>query len=149
MGTRRFAVPRDFMICGHEYHRLCKPCSAIVHHLEPKVLARSSETATTATTLPSGRVGRCGGNVLDASNTHTGTSEGAEGRLSAGAGGLGAVTTCGPNLDVEGRDAELLAAGGYSWVSTVACAPVLRDGTHRRPGLPTWLRTARTRHGRP
>jgi hypothetical protein len=68
-----------------------------------------SETTTAATTLPPGGVGR--GDVLDASNAHAGTGERAEGGLGTGAGGLGAVTTSGPDLDVEGRDAELLAAG--------------------------------------
>jgi hypothetical protein len=70
-----------------------------------------SETTTAATTLPPGRVGRGGGDVLDASNAHAGTGERAEGGLGTGAGGLGAVATSGPDLDVEGRDAELLAAG--------------------------------------
>ena len=70
-----------------------------------------SETATTATTLPPGRVGRGGCDVLDTTDAHTGTGESAKGRLGTGAGGLGAVTTSGPDLDVEGRDAELLAAG--------------------------------------
>lgn len=76
-----------------------------------------SETATTATTLPACGVGRCGGDVLDTANAHTGTGEGTESRLGTGAGGLGAVTTGGTDLDVEGRDAELLAAGG--WCSLV------------------------------
>ena len=73
-----------------------------------------SETATTATTLPACGVGRCGGNVLDTSNAHTGTGKGAESGLGTGAGGLGAVTTGGTDLDVEGGDTELLAAGGWN-----------------------------------
>ena len=44
-------------------------------------------------------------------NLHTGTGEGTEGRLGTRAGSLGAVTTGGANLDVEGVDAELLALG--------------------------------------
>lgn len=72
-----------------------------------------SETATTATTLPSGGVGRGGCDILDTANAHAGTGEGAEGGLGTGAGGLGAVTTSGSDLDVEGSDAELLAAGSY------------------------------------
>lgn len=82
------------------------PCHAL------PCLRTCSETATTATSLPACGVGGCGGDVLDASNAHTGTGEGAEGRLGTGAGGLGAVTTGGADLDVQGRDAELLAAGG-------------------------------------
>ena len=72
-----------------------------------------SETATTATTLPPRGVGRGGGHVLDTSNAHTGTGKSAESRLGTGAGGLGAVSTSSADLDVEGRDAELLAAGSY------------------------------------
>ena len=86
----------------------------LLHHPEKKTktLRRTrSETTTTATTLPPGRVGGSGGDVLDAANAHAGTGKSAEGRLGTGAGGLGAVTTSGPDLDVEGRDAELLAAG--------------------------------------
>lgn len=44
-------------------------------------------------------------------NLHTGTGEGTESRLGTGAGSLGAVTTGGADLDVEGVDAELLALG--------------------------------------
>jgi len=77
-----------------------------------------SETTTTATTLPPGGVGRGGGDILDTSNAHTGTGERAESRLGTGAGGLGAVTTSGPDLDVEGRDAEFLAASSCSFVSS-------------------------------
>lgn len=77
----------------------------------PKSMRTKSETATTATTLPAGRVRRGGGDVLNAADLHAGTGKGTESRLSTGTGGLGAVTTSGPNLDVEGSDAELLAAG--------------------------------------
>lgn len=71
----------------------------------------ASQTATTATTLPAGRVGRRGGDVLDAADPHAGTGKGTEGGLGTGTGGLGAGTTGGADLDVEGGDAELLAAG--------------------------------------
>lgn len=69
------------------------------------------ETTTTATTLSAGRVGGGRGDVLDAANLHAGAGEGAEGGLGAGAGGLGGVTAGGADLDVQGVDAELLAAG--------------------------------------
>lgn len=39
---------------------------------------------------------------------HAGASEGAEGGLCAGAGGLGLVTTGGAHLDVQGGDAQFL-----------------------------------------
>ena len=70
------------------------------------------QTATTATTLATSRVGRNGGDVLDTTDSHAGTGEGTEGRLGTGTGGLGAGTTSGADLDVQGVDAELLAAGG-------------------------------------
>jgi hypothetical protein len=76
-----------------------------------------SETTTTATSLPPGGVGWGGGDVLNTSNAHTSTGKSAESRLGTGAGGLGAVTTSSPDLDVEGRDAEFLAAGSFLVVS--------------------------------
>lgn len=79
-------------------------------HKEMHTVVRS-ETTTTATTLSAGAVGGSGGDVLDAADSHAGTGEGTEGRLGTGAGGLGAVTTGGTDLDVEGSDADLLAAG--------------------------------------
>ena len=79
-----------------------------------------SETATTATTLPPGRVGRGGGDVLDTSDAHASTGKSAESGLGTGAGRLGAVTTGGPDLDVQGGDAEFLAAGSCS--SSQYCA---------------------------
>lgn len=48
--------------------------------------------------------------LTNAANAHAGAGKGAEGRLGAGARGLGADTTGGAELDVEGVDAELLAA---------------------------------------
>jgi len=90
-----------------------------------------SETTATATALATGRVGRSRGDVLNAADLHAGAGEGTEGRLGTGAGGLGAVTcegvhvsilesgggkhgvkrtTGSTDLDVEGSDANLLAA---------------------------------------
>jgi hypothetical protein len=90
--------------------------------IERAILRTRSETTTTATTLPPGGVGRGGGDVLDTSDAHASTGKSAEGGLGTGAGGLGAVTTSGPDLDVEGRDAELLAAGSYF---LLACRPYM------------------------
>lgn len=88
--------------------------AVLLHLLHSQEKSRTcSETATTATTLSPGRVGGSGGHILDTSNAHTSTGKSAEGGLGTGAGGLGAVTTSGADLDVEGRDAELLAAGSY------------------------------------
>jgi hypothetical protein len=92
--------------------------------MERAISRTRSETTTTATTLPPGRVGWGGGDVLDTSNAHTGTGKRTESGLSTGTGGLGAVTTSGPDLDVEGRDAELLAAGSCSLVSVLPSTSV-------------------------
>jgi hypothetical protein len=84
-----------------------------VSTIERAIPRTCSKTTTTATTLPPRGVGRRGGDVLDTSDAHASTGKSAEGGLGTGAGGLGAVTTSGPDLDVEGRDAELLAASSY------------------------------------
>lgn len=52
------------------------------------------------------------GDVLDTSNAHASAGKSTESGLGTGAGGLGAVTTSGADLDMQGRYAELLAAGG-------------------------------------
>lgn len=74
-------------------------------------VTRTLQTATTAGALAAGGVGRDRGDVLDAANLHTRTGEGAESGLRAGARGLGAHTTDGAHLHVQGGDAALLAAG--------------------------------------
>jgi hypothetical protein len=89
------------------------PCSTT----ERAISRTRSETTTTATTLPPGGVGWGGGDVLDTSDAHASTGKSTESRLGTGAGGLCAVTTSSPDLDVEGRDAEFLAAGSCSVVS--------------------------------
>merc|ERR1719251_82826 len=63
--------------------------------------------STPTTLLPCGIAGD-GSAVLNATDLHAGTSESSEGRLCAGTRGLGAVATCGSQLDVEGSDAESL-----------------------------------------
>jgi hypothetical protein len=104
----------------------------------PAERATRSETATTATTLPPRGVGRGGGNVLDASNAHASAGKSAESRLGAGAGGLGAVSTGRADLDVEGGDAELLAAGGYTvsaaYPNIPSCEIVRTDVLGRQHG---------------
>lgn len=51
-----------------------------------------------------------GGNILNATNLHSSTSEGTESSLSTGSGVLGAGSSHSADLDVKGGDAELLAA---------------------------------------
>ena len=73
--------------------------------------SKSLQTATAAATLPAGGVCGDGGHILDAANLDAGASEGAQGRLGAGAGGLGAVATSGAQLDVQRVDTQLLQGG--------------------------------------
>ena len=94
--------------CHCIYQSNAMPCSTS----QTDALRTCSETTTAATTLPACRVGRCGGNVLDTSDTHTSTGKSAKSGLSTGAGGLGTVTTSGADLDVQSGDTELLAASG-------------------------------------
>ena len=61
--------------------------------------------------LAAGRVSRDGSHVLDAADGHAGTRESAESALGTGAGSLGPGTASGAELDVEGGDADLAAAG--------------------------------------
>ena len=81
------------------------------------------QTATTLSTLAPGGVVGDRGDVLDTSDLHAGTSKTTEGRLGARSGGLGLVASSSTELDVEGSDAELLAAS----------SDVL-GGKHRRVG---------------
>lgn len=75
-----------------------------------------SQTTTTATTLSAGAIGGGRSNILDTTDSHTATSQGTEGRLGTRAGGLGSVTASSTDLDVEGVDAQILAA-----LSNVLC----------------------------
>lgn len=74
----------------------------------PSAPAARLQAATAAAGLPAGRVRGNGRHVLDAADLEPGARQGAEGVLSAGAGGLGLVAARCPHLDVHGRDAELL-----------------------------------------
>ena len=80
----------------------------------PQQASRSarSQTATAATTLPAGRVGGDGGDILDAADLEAGAGEGAQRGLGAGARGLGAGAAGGAQLDVQRVHAQLLAADG-------------------------------------
>ena len=54
-----------------------------------------------------------GGHVCDAAKLEPVTSESAKGGLGTGTGGLGAGTTGGAELDVDGGDAQFLAASSH------------------------------------
>jgi len=69
------------------------------------------QTATTATTLSAGGIGWDRGDILNASNSHASAGKGAKGSLGTWAWGLGAVTTGGTKLDVQGIDTNFFAAG--------------------------------------
>merc|ERR1719251_795153 len=99
--------------------------------------------STPTTLLPCGIAGD-GSAVLNATDLHAGTSESSEGRLCAGTRGLGAVATCGSQLDVEGCDAKSLdllsnvLGSQHSSVgrSLVAISLHLHATSHPADGLP-------------
>lgn len=95
---------------------------------EQNTLRTCSETTTTATTLPPGRVGRSRSDVLDTSNAHTSTGKSAESRLGTGAGRLGAVTTSGSDLDVESGDAEFCACQSMHILANTAQLTLAASG---------------------
>merc|ERR1719357_2016658 len=64
-------------------------------------------TSTPSTLLPCSIAGN-GSAILNATDLHASTGKGTESRLGAGSGGLGTVTTCGSQLDVEGSDSKSL-----------------------------------------
>lgn len=68
---------------------------------------------TTTTSLPSGRVGGDGCDVLNAANLHVGTCQSSQCWLSPGTGSLGLVATRSSQLDVQGCDTQALALLSY------------------------------------
>jgi len=82
-------------------------------HRERGVLLRReekrSQAATTTTTLAASGIGGDGSHVLDSADPHASTGKRTESALSTRTGGLGAGTTSGPELNVKGSDANLLA----------------------------------------
>jgi hypothetical protein len=87
------------------------PAASTASPLSHRLPARDVlQTATTATALSAGGVGWDWGNILDASNAHARTGKGAKGGLGTWAWGLGAVTTSGTKLDVQGVDPDFFAA---------------------------------------
>merc|ERR1719180_161524 len=102
------------------------------------------EPASTPTNLlPCGIAGD-GSAVLNAADLHAGTGKSSESRLGARAGGLGAVSTCGPELDVESSDAKSLdllsniLCGQHSSVggSLITISLHLHATSHPADGLP-------------
>lgn len=67
------------------------------------------EAATTTATLSACRVGRDRGDILNSSDAHSGTGKSTQGALCTRSRSLWAGSTGGPNLHMQGRDAELLA----------------------------------------
>merc|ERR1740122_813945 len=64
--------------------------------------------ASTPSTLLPGGIARDWSAVLNATDLHAGTGKSSQSRLGARAGSLGAVATCGSELDVESSDAKSL-----------------------------------------
>merc|ERR1719454_788629 len=80
-----------------------------LHHA-PTDRCDASQTTTTASVSFAGAISRDWSHILNASNLHAGSSQSPQGALSTRAGTLGLCTTGGPELDVECRDAQLLAS---------------------------------------
>merc|ERR1719180_527896 len=106
-----------------------------VDHLEP--------ASTPSTLLPCG-ITRDRSAVLNAADLHAGTGKSSKSRLSARARGLGAVATCGSELDVESSDAKSLdllsniLCGQHSSIgrSLVTISLHLHATSHPADGLP-------------
>ena len=65
------------------------------------------------TPLPEGAVRGDGGNILNQPNLHPWAGKGSERWLGSWFRSLGPISSCGPEFDVEGSDAQLLASLGY------------------------------------
>ena len=68
------------------------------------------QSSTAARALAACGVGGNRGDIFDAANLETGTSESAEGRLRARARGLGSVTPSSSDLHVDGGNTQLLGS---------------------------------------
>jgi hypothetical protein len=64
------------------------------------------QSATASASLLASRVGRDRGDVFDATDFHSGSGQGSEGRLCSGSWCLRSVSAGGAELDVQGGDAE-------------------------------------------
>merc|ERR1712039_3695 len=67
-----------------------------------------SESATTSTTLSSGRVGRKRSHILDSANTKAVTGKSSDSRLGTGSRSLGTGSTSASQFDVNGVDTDIL-----------------------------------------
>jgi len=79
---------------------------------KPKHDPTRLETTSTASRLPPGGVSGDGGDILNPTDLHAGTSEGTERRLGSGPRSLRFVAASRPDLDVKGGDTEGLALLG-------------------------------------
>jgi len=90
--------------------------------------------------------------ATNAANLKARAGEGTESRLCARAGGLGAVSASGAELDVDGVDADLpnretrLSASSDLFSENKNAPPC---SGQRRPGRQAWQRRATTRRGQP
>ena len=72
------------------------------------------QPASTTTSLLAGSIGGDGGAILDTSNLHASTGQGAEGGLGTGSGSLGPVAAGGTELDVQSSNSK-----GLKWESLI------------------------------
>lgn len=61
--------------------------------------------------------------LTNAANLEARAGQGTQSRLGTRAWGLGAVAPCGPKLDVQGSDAQLLQRGGVKAIQLSVCQP--------------------------
>lgn len=81
-------------------------------HPTRQIVKEWNSSTGQVTYLASGGVGGDGGDILNASNTHSSTGEGTESALGAGAGGFCASSASSTELDMEGSDTDFTATGG-------------------------------------
>ena len=65
-----------------------------------------SQSSSTATTLPSGGIGRDRSDILNSSDLESVSGESSNGRLGTGAGGLDFNSTSSSEFDVDGVDSD-------------------------------------------
>lgn len=70
------------------------------------------QSSSAARSLSASRVSGDGGNILNAADLKSGSGKGAQGRLAAGAGGLGSVASSGSDLHVHSRHTQVLGLSG-------------------------------------
>merc|ERR1712032_14721 len=74
---------------------------------------KESESATSSTTLSSGRIGGDRSDILNSANTEAVTGESSDSGLSTRSGGLGRSSTSASQFDMNSVDADILKSLAY------------------------------------